>query len=335
VNTSAITRRWSHGAAAAGVACWCLLAPLAAASGVPVEAATRAQKQEATKAYKAALAALEEGKNEEALVLLQKSYALVDSPNSRLVMARTLVRLGRYPEAFEELEGVIETASLLAQAQAKYQRTVESATAELTEVKSRVAIVRLRSDGVVKVNDVPLDGDAAARLLVLLPGRTRFRLELASGARVEKELDLQGGQDVEVELHVPAAEVAEPAEPAPQPTERVVVMQDANAISRDTLGYVSVGAGAVGFLGFTIFGIAANSEASTLAEQCVGYSCPESLAAVAERGRSFQTVANVGLGVGIVGVAAATYFFWPRISAGLLEADVAVGPGNVSVRGRF
>lgn len=327
--------RLKGGAAVTCVACSCLFTAHARAGGVPVEAATRAQKQEATRIYKSALSALEAGKNEEALDLLQKSYALVDSPNSRLVMARALARLGRYPEALEELEGVIEAATLLAQAQPKYQRTVDSASAELTEVKSHVAIVRLRRDGVVKINDVPLEGQDSPRRLVLMPGRTRLRLELASGARVEKELDLQGGQDVDVELNVPAAEVAEPSEPAPQPTERVVMMQDANSMSRDTLGYVSAGVGAVGLLGFTVFGIAANSDASALAERCVDYRCPESLAPVAERGRSYQTVANVSLGLGVVGVVASAYFFWPRVSTSLFDADVAVGPGNVTVRGRF
>jgi hypothetical protein len=56
-----------------------------------------------------------------------------------------------------------------------------------------------------------------------------------------------------------------------------------------------------------------------------------------DTGRTYQTVANIGLGVGIAGLAAGTTLFFLSRGESKDDAKVAVGVGfgTASVRGRF
>ena len=125
-------------------------------------------------------------------------------------------------------------------------------------------------------------------------------------------------------------------------------------ISYNALGWTGAGVAAAGAIGFTVFGLMTNSQSQQLEDECTGTRCPTSLRSVAERGRTYRTIANTSLIVGVVGLVSSTIFFLsdsatagterpsagntrkPTQSAGF-EATTAlvVGPGSVGVRGQF
>ena len=84
-----------------------LTAPPAFGASKEVAAATPAEKSEASNLYAAAMADFEKDALDNALKGFRDSYGVVKSPNSHFMIARTLARLGRNVEAYEELEATI------------------------------------------------------------------------------------------------------------------------------------------------------------------------------------------------------------------------------------
>ena len=100
--------------------------------------------------------------------------------------------------------------------------------------------------------------------------------------------------------------------------------------------------GLAGLAAFTIFGLVNNSKFSDLESECPNDRCPERLADGAEAGRTYQTLANVGLGVGLVGLGTAAVLLLTDSSPAETEAVVTaaaprllIGPSYVGVRGGF
>ena len=97
---------------------------------------------------------------------------------------------------------------------------------------------------------------------------------------------------------------------------------------------------------FGVFGVLNNSRYKSLQDACPNNSCPPGKKSDADTGRTYQTIANVGLVVGVVGLAggATLYFLSTRDKKGD-KADahasrrpgvnVGLGFGSVDVRGSF
>lgn len=86
------------------------------------------QKQAAQKMFEAGDALYEGKRYEEAAEAFRQSHGLVKSPNSRLMLARSLRELGRSAEAIVEFRGTIEDALSSA---GRYPEAKQAATAEL------------------------------------------------------------------------------------------------------------------------------------------------------------------------------------------------------------
>ncbi|HLM72315.1 MAG TPA: tetratricopeptide repeat protein, partial [Polyangiaceae bacterium] len=104
--------------------------------------------------------------------------------------------------------------------------------------------------------------------------------------------------------------------------------------------FVAAGVGVAGLATFAIAGIMSNSTYSDLEATCKG-PCPPELADDVSKGKTQQTIANIGLVVGAVGVAAAVPLF--ILSSGKksddapppAEASIVIAPGYLGLRGRF
>ena len=108
-----------------------------------------------------------------------------------------------------------------------------------------------------------------------------------------------------------------------------------------TAAFIAGGVGVAGFALFTIAGLGAKSTFNRMSDVCgsAGCSDPGQIDEI-DKGRSQQTLANVGLAVGVVGLAAgATLFILSRNPNGDPAATVAVsglpGGGALSYSGRF
>lgn len=303
--------------------------------GVPIEVATRAQKAVAVKQYRMGVDLLGAGKADEALELFRMSYEKVASPNSRLMMARALIRLERYVHAHRELRAVVEEAERLALGAEKYGNTAQAARKELEAVEQHVAVIRIQRDGVLEVNGTPAAQGPRAPLVVM-PGRYELSLRLKNGQRAVQAIEAQAGQQYEVQLEVPAPEIPQAAT-SPEPITAPAVTRT-NDVSRKTLGIASASVAVLGTAGFVTFGLLDRSQYQQLERDCVAQRCPASSRDALERGRTYQTIANVGLGVGAVGLVGAAYFF--LTARGEDEHDregtqVRIGPSQVQVFGRF
>jgi hypothetical protein len=149
-----------------------------------------------------------------------------------------------------------------------------------------------------------------------------------------------------------AEPVVEPVvtEPVPEPAPPPAPVEPLGAAPGEGEGYtgpdrvmLAVIAGGVGVVGigmFGIFGALSNSMISRLESACPNEnSCDPKHEKTADRGRTYQTVANAGLGIGIVGLAAAGgMVLWMFLQPDAEEAQsarVLVGPGSFLVQGSF
>lgn len=280
----------------------------------------------------------------QALVEFRASYAAVPSPNSHLYVARCLVATGELDLAFAELEAVLAEAETRALGEPKYVPTRDTARLERDELAGKVALITVS----VKAAEPGANLDVAGRRIpqerwsrpfAVKPGAVELVLSSPSGARFTKHITVTAGEKQTVALDpaiVPAAAAAAPnAAPPPTPEPR----------SRSSHGwmrpaaYAAGGVGVVGIVMFAVGGAMANHTYSTLERDCGG-PCPADRAGDVSAGKTQQTVANVGLVLGVVGVATGvTLFVLSRRRGGpkghATSSEVLVGPGFTGLKGSF
>jgi hypothetical protein len=137
--------------------------------------------------------------------------------------------------------------------------------------------------------------------------------------------------------------------PAAEPSEEPEPSQPANVVPASRSGrqklrlpaYVAGGVGAVGFVFFGIFGALDNSTYSSLQSGCPNNLCPASKAGDISTGKTQQLVANVGLALGIAGIATGATLFTISLtgkSGGAApdadrKASLVLSPNFVGLRG--
>jgi hypothetical protein len=102
-----------------------------------------------------------------------------------------------------------------------------------------------------------------------------------------------------------------------------------------TYAYIAGGVGLAGLATLAVFGTLAHGTYDDLQNACPNGACPPSKQGEVSSGKTQETLANVGLAVGIVGVAAGATLFvisLRKAPAGPSAAIVA-GPSWVGIRG--
>ena len=319
---------------------------VAQCKGVPVNAASVREKMRAKGPYTRAMQAFDGGNFEAALQGFQESYDIVASPNSHLMIVRTLSKLGLAAEAYAMLHDVIAEAEA-AQDTVKYGKTAEAARAEQEQLRSQLALVTVDMAAAAVINGQLIPPQRWGKPIPVEPGELEIVLRTPDGRTERKKITLKVGEATTVSpagarrprkqsssgTYVSTEPVVLEAEPAVQPS----------GISHRTLAFVAGGVGLAGMAAFTIFGLANNAQFADLESKCgPDRVCPESLASSAETGRTYQTLANVGLGVGVVGIGAAVALWLTKPAAPQPEAaassgtpQLMVGPRGVAVAGTF
>ena len=189
------------------LSCWLLQARGLAASKSVTEA-TSAEKSAAAATYRKAMVLFDKNRLEDALKGFQDSYGIVRSPNSHFMIARTLARLGRNVEAYDELNATIEEADDLGD---KYAQTVHAAYAKLDEVKPRVAFVTVTLANAPKgtqvvVGDEPIDEKRLGKPVAVLPGETVVTVTAPGQTKRAEKVTVATGAsaDVRFDLSTPA-----------------------------------------------------------------------------------------------------------------------------------
>ncbi len=351
----AVSRR-QQAKRAARVACctWTFLACVAAAGaadarGAAVDAATPQQQKDAQSLYERGVQRFKAGRFAEAARSFASSYEIVSSPNSHIMYARALREAGELNQAYEELALTQVEASELAARLPKYASTAEAAEAELAELGKRVAALSIRVSGTpgdakVSVGDRQLPRERWLHVAVS-PGPVAVSAVLPDGRRTTQPVKARVGQRIEVNLAF--ADAAQPVAGDAGQTGPVLGPVDSDhdrgTSSKPSLrpwAYVAGGIGAAGLVTFGVFGAMSRSTYSDLEDRCPGGDCPSGSQDDIDRGKSQQRIANIGLAIGVIGVATGVTLFVIDTSQHSGKSDstnvaLGVGPGSLQLEGSF
>jgi hypothetical protein len=299
------------------------------------------QKSAAQQTFDAGSKLYDSHRFDQALVAFQASYRIVASPNSHLMVARCLRETGHHAEAYREFQAVVLEAN---QRGNKYASAASSARDELAELKRDVALLTLQVKDApagfsVTVGGAPVDVATLAEPLALEPGDVTVTGDAPNGDSAGATATLAPGaeQTLALEFHPkppPVPDALPPPAPAPPPA------HDAGIRLR-TWSYVAGGIGVAGAVTFVAFGAMSSSKYDELDSGCPNHVCPPGKQGDIDSGKRFQTIADVGLAIGIVGLATGVTLFvidanrshGDRASQG--DLAVRVGAGSVAFRGAF
>jgi hypothetical protein len=309
----------------------------ARADGVLPAAATPVQREQAQARFARGKDLLEKKHYDAAVVEFRASHDIVESPNTRLELARCLRAMGKLVAAYAELgRTAIEAKELVAEDN-RYQRALASATAERAEIEPQLGFVSLTIQNAADETRVTVSGEEVRRAAWTEPapavvGTTDAVVETPGHAPVRRTLTLAAGERTALTIDAQSGELLGGPTPPPPPP---ALPPARTGSPLRTWAYVAGGLGASGLLTFTIAGIMAHSTFNDLDGACHGGPCPPDKSGEISSGKTQQTVANVGLVVGIAGLATGATLFvlaLPR-AAPSSSAALVVAPGWTGIRG--
>ena len=332
-----------------------LASPHVQAAGVSPNEATSAQKKEATDHFMAGRRAISSHDWARAISEMRASLQVVDSPNAHLELARALRESGELGDAWVEYWRASETATRLAATDDRYSKTAEAATSEREEVATKLAFVDISvthapSDMVLNVGGRVLPTEDAGAPVVVAPGKVEVVVSNSAGAELaRKTVTAVLGQTTAVSLEAQPAPAAAPLGKAAldttddekpggpetlQPPPQAATPPPSDRTKLRPASYVAAGIGVAGLITFTVLGVVSNSAYDDLKSSCKPL-CPPGKQSEIDSGSTEQTVANIGLGVGLAGLAAGvTLFLVSRPPPGpTASTAVVVGPGYFGVKG--
>jgi hypothetical protein len=334
-----------------------LLAPRAEAVGILPTEANAEQKKQATDHFIAGKQAFEARNWERAARELRASLEIVDSPNARLELARTLRDSNNLGDAWVQYGQVIESATKLAAKEARYAKTADAATSERGDIEPKLAfvtvtVVNAPPGATLKVGRWSVPSEQWAGPIVAPAGSVDVVVTDSHGKEIARHtVTTSIGQKTPVSLDASAAPLAPAGAPAletndddkPGSAQEAKPAPDAadsppfDKTKLRPFSYVAGGVGVAGFATFAIFGIMSNSTYSDLKSACPSSQggCPPSKKDEVSSGQTQQTIANVGLVVGLAGLAAGgtLLVFSLTSKAPVANAAVVIGPGYLGVRG--
>ena len=323
-----------------------LTAAPARAEGPPIAVATPAQQKDFGKKLARGNKLFKAGKFDEAIKVFEQAYEVVADPEARLMIARAQQNQGELLKAHAEYSAAVAELEASVQHGDKYRDLLKRAQQELAELEGVVSWVTIKlrhapAGTSVTIEGEPVEKEKLGRPLLLPPGLVNIVATTPDGREASRQLTLNAGQRTNVELAFVRDDVAEPAvaEGEEQDEEEAGASSSSGNGTR-TAALIAGGVGIAGLATFGIFGAMSNSKYSELEDACAGDRCDPSREDDIDAGKRFQTIANVGLAVGVIGLgtSAALFIFGsgsanePQEAAGL---NVSVGPRSIQVRGRF
>jgi hypothetical protein len=284
---------------------------------------------------------------EKAALELRASLEVVNSPNARLVLARALRDSGSVADAWTEYGRTIAEAKRLAAAEDRYAKTADAAAAERADLEPKLAFVVVSlahapPDATLKAGGRLVPAAEASGPIVVSAGAVDVVLSDADGKELARQtVSATVGQKTAVALDAePAppksADVAEEKPDQPPPAEPPPETSGGSKLR--PYSYVVGGVGVAGLALFAIYGLIANSTYSDLQGACPNNVCPPGKQSEIDSGRTQQTVANVSLVVGAVGLAAGGTLFVLSLSNNANKGPttgLVVAPGYTGLHGSF
>jgi hypothetical protein len=323
-----------------------LASSVASAAGVAPGEASPAQKTQAMAHFTAGKQAIEQKSWEKATLELRASLDVVNSPNARLVLARTLRDSGSLGDAWTEYSRTIGDATKLAATEDRYAKTAEAASSERAELEPKLAFVVVTvahapPDATLKASGRLVSPEEWSKPIVVPAGAVDVVLADASGQELGRQtVSATVGQKTAVALDAQPQSKAKPApEVADDEKHDDAHVVDTPPATSDgsklrLYSYVVGGIGVASLALFGVYGLIDNSTYSDLQSACPHNACPPGKQSEVDAGRTQQTIANVSLVVGAVGVAAgATLFVLSLSPKSSPNTGLVMAPGYLGLRG--
>lgn len=269
--------------------------------------------------FAAAQRLFDQGDHAAALDVFREVYSITKSPNARLMVGHCLLRLGRVVDAYDELYRTMIEAGKRAESEPKYDRTRDAAATEVARLEPKVGkvIIAVGDPSVVdiNVNGAPLAADRVGVPVAVDPGEIVVTARGSASKRGPIRLVARVAAGETKTLTVVLPDEA----PASKPRSGRVVSASETAsptkapsgggfVPRGgvrTLGFVAAGVGALGMVTFGVAGSMVQGKLSTLEAECGSARCRDlKYASLIDSGKTLTAVTNVGLAVGLAGLAA-------------------------------
>ncbi|HEY3594407.1 MAG TPA: hypothetical protein VGL13_11055 [Polyangiaceae bacterium] len=280
--------------------------------------------------FAAALKLYNASQYDQALALFRELAGSTSSPNARLYIGLCLEQLGRTIEAYNELARTAKEASL--RPESKYDRTREAALAELSVLDARVgkvvvAVLEATPGATVVADGRKLDEREVGVPLVLEPGTHRVEATAPGRPSVIRDVRVEGGETRTVAMSLGAIDAARPS---PERTSGTPLVR--------VFGYGFSGIAVAGFSMFAIGGLWARSKFGSLEDACGGGPCRDPrYQSDVDEGKALQSVANLGLAMGVIGGALGATFLLlgTKDDRAVVAAEPRQGGAAVHYRLRF
>jgi hypothetical protein len=327
-----------------------LLAPASSRAQGAKPGSSRAAKEH----FDAAQALFDQKRYEAALVLFRQAYEETKSPNARVMIAQSLLSLGRIAEAYDEYATTVREAAAKAESEPKYAKTRDGAASELAKLENKVGkIVLIFGQGVqggqVSVNGAAVPPEKLGAPMAVMPGNVEIVAEGLGPSPVKRTETVAAGETKTIVINRDSAGPAKTAGPvttgdgartAPPdvtsaPTGEPVATTGGGVRKA---GFVVAGLGVAGMALFGVSTFMAEDKLAQLKKECGGTRCTDpKYAEVVDSGKMFDLLATVGLAAGIAGVAggaAMIIFGGPKAAAPTSSATLEVGPTGAMLRFR-
>jgi hypothetical protein len=289
-------------------------------------------------AFAEAVRIFKSGDTSRALPLFVHLGETTNSPNVQLYMGYCQLELGHEREAHQAFSQSAKLSRNLGGA--KYVATQEAAQVELGKLNLRLAsltisFVELPAEFEVRLDGEIVDPSLLGTPLVVDPGLHQVDARAKGAKPIARDVPLEAGAfkaialqfEKIIEQNVAQSQAAQP------------VLAPTNSASRWTrMGLVAAGLGAVGLGTFVVAGMQARSAYNKLQTECPSGCSDAAHRSDASKGSTYQTLANVGLGLGIAGtLTGATLVYLGVTGDKAATPSVEVSPESVKIsyRGSF
>jgi hypothetical protein len=296
--------------------------------------------------------AFQKGDYARASDLYRRAYALLPAPTLSLRQARALEKQGKLVEAVEAYVRTTRTR-LDAGSPDAFRQSVASAEEELAKLRPRVPKLEIVLEGGdATATQVKLDGRPLKTALIgvaqpVNPGAHEIegiaqgksgKVSVTIAEAQTKRVTLKLEDDPNAAMPAPDAETEPSPEPTPPPASTAVRADSGSAFPHATLGWVSLGVGAVGLGTGVVTGLMAADKHSSAEDGCPDGQCAAGSSAAddLESFRSLRTISTIGYAVGVVGVAAGvTLLLTAPSKPERGHVTPYLGPASAGVTGRF
>lgn len=275
-----------------------------------------------------------------ALALFTRVTELKDSPNVRLYVGYCHVELGNDKLAHRAFSRAVKLA--VESGDAKYVAARNAAQDQLTLLNLRLAkltisIVAGQGSSTVRLDNEQLEPTQLGSPITVSPGLHHIVAESKGARPVEQDVELEknGSKTVTLMFDKPVGLAAQPMPPPPATTGGA---PRSHGPHWTTYGLAAGGLGIVGLGVFAVVGYQTRRSFQQLQTECnAGCSDGAHRDAIA-RGKTYQTVANVGLAAGVVGTlvgSALTYWGLSNEASARPAVELNVGAMSISCEGSF